>query len=153
MNSEFLLIPFSEKGPWTPSQLRMSGCVFVEKGAEFPLTSLFISVVPYKNKSGEHKTQTHQEKQTSAQQGHKQKVPQWFTHSNTFVYLSCLKWVKVWSVALAADRRELVFVIKTHRPNGELVLWDHVTLLGSTIFGVTFQNKRKMRLLKVYTHW
>ena len=79
-------------------------------------------------------------------------MPYWFTHRNTCVYLSCLKGATVWSVALVADRRKLVFVIKTHGPDCELVLWDHITLLGSTIFRVACQNKRKMRLLKLHTH-
>lgn len=75
-------------------------------------------------------------------------APQWLTHWNTFVYLPCLKRVKVWSVALVADRRELILVIQTDGSDCKLVLWDHITLLGSTVLRVTFKDRRKISLLK-----
>lgn len=49
---------------------------------------------------------------------------------------------KVWSVALVAHRRELILVIQTDRPLGELVLWDYLTFLGPTVLWVTWQEMR-----------
>ncbi len=48
-----------------------------------------------------------------------------------------------WSVTLVADRRELIFVIQTDGALSELVLWDDLTLLGSTILRVTCQRREK----------
>lgn len=50
---------------------------------------------------------------------------------------------KAWSVALVAHRRELILVIQTDRPLSELVLWDYLTFLGSTVLWVTWQEIRR----------
>lgn len=47
----------------------------------------------------------------------------------------------VWSVTLVAKWRELILVIQTDRALGELVLWENLTLLGSTILRVTWWEK------------
>lgn len=49
--------------------------------------------------------------------------------------------VGVWSVTLVADWRELILVIQADGALGELVLRDDLALLGSTILGVTWEEK------------
>lgn len=65
-------------------------------------------------------------------------------HRDIFVrlYLPLFKTAKVWSVALVAHRGELVLIIQTDGPLGELMLWDYLTSLGSTVLWVTWQEMR-----------
>lgn len=49
---------------------------------------------------------------------------------------------RVWSVALVADRRELILVIQADGALGEFVLWDDLPFLGSTILRVTWGDMR-----------
>lgn len=65
-------------------------------------------------------------------------------HRDIFVRLRLplFKTAKVWSVALVAHRGELVLIIQTDGPLGELVLWDYLTFLGSAILWVTWQEMR-----------
>lgn len=52
-----------------------------------------------------------------------------------------VKWGRVWSVTLVADRRELILVVQTDGALCELVLWDDLTFLGSTVLRVTWGGK------------
>lgn len=65
-------------------------------------------------------------------------VEGWACHnvSNTGIFLSTFP--AVWSVTRVAEWRELILVIQTDGPLGELMLWDNLTLLGSTILRVTW---------------
>lgn len=47
----------------------------------------------------------------------------------------------VWSVTLVAKWREFILVIQTDRALSELVLWDELALLGSSILRVTWGEK------------
>ena len=72
---------------------------------------------------------------TLVQQGHKV-----WNIGIIFVQPPHSKWSNVWSVVLVADGRELILVIQTHRPHGELMLRDDLTLLGSTILRVAWEE-------------
>lgn len=77
-----------------------------------------------------------------------------FQHKSIFVHPPCLNQSecyagtvvsregRVWSVTLVADWRELVLVIQADRALSELVFWDDLTLLGSTILRVTHESGR-----------
>lgn len=74
------------------------------------------------------------------------------------VWLLCRDWMfrgeggRVWSVTLVADWRELVLVIQTDGALGELVLWDDLTPLGSTILRVTWEEG-KIYLAALFLMW
>ena len=48
---------------------------------------------------------------------------------------------RVWSVCLVADRRELILVVQTDGALSELMLWDDLTFLGSTVLRVPWGGK------------
>lgn len=75
-------------------------------------------------------------------------------HRDIFVrlYLPLFKTAKVWSVALVANRGELVLIIQTDGPLGELMLWDYLTSLGSTVLWVTWQEMRGVFFFLSTTH-
>lgn len=142
---------------WNLSQLRRSGCVFGKKEWDSHSFIDFSHSLQKRNMNGKHGNTREIRRKVKGVQVEGVGAPQWFTHRNIVVYLPWLQQAKVWSVALVADGRELILIIQTDGPDCELVLWDHITLLGSTVLRVTFQNKRKMRPLKTshslaYTH-
>lgn len=53
----------------------------------------------------------------------------------------CLMGEGFWSVTLVAEWRELILVIQADRALSELVLWDDLALLGSSILRVTWGEK------------
>lgn len=58
-----------------------------------------------------------------------------------------------WSVTLVAHRRELVLVIQTDGALSELVLWDDLTLLGSTILRVTWKGSEEENKVFVLSYF
>lgn len=133
---------------WNLSQLRRSGCVFGKKEWDSHSFIHFSHSLQKRNLNRTHGNTREIRRKVKGVQVEGVGAPQWFTHRNIVVYLPWLQQAKVWSVALVADRRELILVIQTDGPDCELVLWDHIALLGSTVLRVTFRKKEKMRPLK-----
>lgn len=82
---------------------------------------------------------------TLFQQGFRGAGPRCSEQRDIFVrlYLPLFKTAKVWSVALVAHWGELVLIIQTDRPLGELMLRDYLTSLGSTVLWITLQEMRR----------
>lgn len=144
---------------WNLSRLRRSRCVFGKKEWDSHSFIHFSHSLQKRNMNRKHGNIREIRRKINGVQVEGVGAPQWFTHRNIVVYLPWLQQAKVRSVALVADRRELILIIQTDRPDCELVLWDHIALLGSTVLRVTFQKKKKkkMRPMKTshssaYTH-